>query len=98
MHSERYSSLEQDFVHHSQRRAKMQYYDLNGCLECEVKDAEIKTLRRRIQVMEEVVALLNQKMNSLQQNNNLLFSQMVMPAPVVSQVVIPTTVKVCHED
>lgn len=73
----------------------MQYYDINCCLECEVKDAEIKTLRRRIQVMEEVVALLNQKINSLQQNSSMLFSQMVMP-PIVSQVMIPTTsVKVC---
>ena len=73
------------------KRSRMQYYDLNCCLECEVKDAEIKTLRRRIQVMEEVVALLNQKMNAIQQSSNsMLFSPMVMP-PVVSQVVIPTT-------
>ena len=69
----------------------MQYYNLNGCLECEVKDAEIKTLRRRIQVMEEVVALLNQKLSVLQQSSNgVLFSPMVMP-PVVSQVASYTT-------
>ena len=73
------------------KRSRMQYYNLNGCLECEVKDAEIKTLRRRIQVMEEVMALLNQKINALQQSSNgMLFSPMVVP-PVVSQVMIPTT-------
>ena len=94
MHSEGHSPMDQDSVAHTRKRAKVQYYDINCCLECEVKDAEIKTLRRRIQVMEEVVALLNQKMNSLQQNSNMLFSQMVMP-PIVSQVMIPTTVKVC---
>ena len=62
---------------------------INGCLECEVKDAEIKTLRRRIQLMEEVAALLQQKMSALQQsssNRGVLF----IP-PVVSQVVIPST-------
>lgn len=93
-HSEGHSPMDQDCVAHTRKRAKVQYYDINGCLECEVKDAEIKTLRRRIQVMEEVVALLNQKINTLQQNSNMLFSQMVMP-PIVSQVMIPTTVKVC---
>ena len=73
------------------KRSRFHYYDLNGCLECEVKEAEIKTLRRRIQVMEEVVALLNQKMTALQQSTSgMLFSPMVMP-PVVSQVMIPTT-------
>lgn len=73
------------------KRSRMQYYNLNGCLECEVKDAEIKTLRRRIQMMEEVMALLNQKINALQQSSNgMLFSPMVVP-PVVSQVMIPTT-------
>ena len=73
------------------KRSRLHYYDLNGCLECEVKEAEIKTLRRRIQVMEEVVALLNQKMTALQQSTSgMLFSPMVMP-PVVSQVMIPTT-------
>ena len=73
------------------KRPRVPYYSLNGCLECEVKDAEIKTLRRRIQVMEEVVALLNQKINAMQQSSNgMLFSPMVMP-PVVSQVMIPTT-------
>ena len=73
--------------------AGVQYYNLNGCLECEVKDAEIKTLRRRIQVMEEVAALLQQKVSALQQsssNRSVLFSPVVMP-PVVSQVVIPST-------
>ena len=66
---------------------------INGCLECEVKDAEIKTLRRRIQLMEVVAALLQQKMSALQQsssNRGVLFSPMVIP-PVVSQVVIPST-------
>ena len=73
------------------KRSRTHYYYLNGCLECEVKDAEIKTLRRRIQVMEELVGLLNQKLSSLQQSSNgVLFSPMVMP-PVVSQVVIPST-------
>jgi hypothetical protein len=73
------------------KRSRTQYYNLNGCLECEVKDAEIKTLRRRIQVMEEVVALLNQKLSAVQQSSNgVLFSPLVMP-PVVSQVVIPST-------
>ena len=73
------------------KRSRMQYYSINGCLECEVKDAEIRTLRRRIQVMEEVVALLNQKLTAIQQSSNgLLFSPMVMP-PVVSQVVIPSS-------
>ena len=73
------------------KRPRMQYYNLNGCLECEVKDAEIRTLRRRIQVMEEVVALLNQKLSAIQQSSNsVLFSPMIMP-PVVSQVVIPST-------
>ena len=48
---------------------------------------EIETLRRRMQVMEEVVGLL---MSALQQSSNgMLFSPMVMP-PVVSQVVIPS--------
>ena len=73
------------------KRPRVPYYTLNGCLECEVKDAEIKTLRRRIQVMEEVVALLNQKITAMQQSSNgMLFSPVVMP-PVVSQVMIPTT-------
>ena len=73
------------------KRSRTQFYNLNGCLECEVKDAEIKTLRRRIQVMEEVVALLNQKLSALQQSSSgMLFSPMVMP-PVVSQVVIPSS-------
>ena len=73
------------------KRSRMQYYNLNGCLECEVKDAEIKTLRRRIQVMEEVVGLLNQRLSALQQSSSgVLFSPMVMP-PVVSQVVIPSS-------
>ena len=85
---------------HRRKRSRggMQYYNLNGCLECEVKDAEIKTLRRRIQVMEEVAALLQQKMSALQQsssNRGVLFSPMVMP-PVVSQVVIPSTYATSH--
>ena len=59
------------------KRARVQYYDLNNCLECELKEAEINTLKRRI-------VLLNQML--LQQSSGMLFSQMVQP-PVVSQVV-----------
>ena len=52
---------------------------------------EIKTLQRRMQVMEEVVGLLNQKLSALEQSSNgVLFSPMVMP-PVVSQVSTYTT-------
>ena len=86
-----YNLQDHDPISNRRKRSRMHYYNINGCLECEVKDAEIKTLRRRIQVMEEVVGLLNQKLSALQQSSNgVLFSPMVMP-PVVSQVVIPTS-------
>ena len=75
----------------SRKPPHMQHYNPNRCLECEVKDAEIWTLRKRIQVIKEVVELPNQKLSAIQQSSNsVLFSPMVM-APVVSEVVIPST-------
>ena len=68
------------------KRSRTDYYNLNGCLECGCLECG-----RRMQVMEEVVGLLNQKLSALEQSSNgVLFSPMVMP-PVVSQVVIPST-------